>query len=227
MQKIILITPTHLRKERMGYLKELSGIFSQVENLLWLVCEDGIRKHDNVEELLQRSGIDYKYFNYGPTNNWGECQRDFLCEYVFRHDINGVCYFADDDNWWDIKIFDEIRKTKRVGVFPVGNRGPSNIETPIIVNGKVSSWDAHLLTRKYPLDMGGFSFHSNMLTNISNKRFFPLAGNGWGETRFLESIISDKRELEPLCNYCTDCYVFWGGLKNSTYDDISKTPRKI
>ena len=37
-----------------------------------------------------------------------------------RGDASGVIYFADDDNTYDLKLFDEIRNTKKVSVFPVG-----------------------------------------------------------------------------------------------------------
>ncbi len=33
---------------------------------------------------------------------------------------NAVVYFADDDNAYDVRLFEEIRKVQNVGVLPVG-----------------------------------------------------------------------------------------------------------
>ena len=46
-------------------------------------------------------------------------------EYVLENhdwnqDVAGILYFADDDNTYDLKLFEEIRKTQNVSMFPVG-----------------------------------------------------------------------------------------------------------
>lgn len=44
----------------------------------------------------------------------------------------GVMYFGDDDNTFDLRLFDEIRFTKRVSMFPVGLIGQYSISTPVV-----------------------------------------------------------------------------------------------
>lgn len=46
----------------------------------------------------------------------------------------GVLYFGDDDNTFDLKLFDEIRYTKRVSMFPVGLIGMYAVSTPVVKN---------------------------------------------------------------------------------------------
>lgn len=46
----------------------------------------------------------------------------------------GVMYFGDDDNTFDLKLFDEIRTTKRVSMFPVGLIGMYAVSTPVVRN---------------------------------------------------------------------------------------------
>lgn len=46
----------------------------------------------------------------------------------------GVLYFGDDDNTFDLKLFDEIRYTKRVSMFPVGLIGLYAVSTPVVRN---------------------------------------------------------------------------------------------
>lgn len=45
-----------------------------------------------------------------------------------------VMYFGDDDNTFDLKLFDEIRYTKRVSMFPVGLIGLYAVSTPVVRN---------------------------------------------------------------------------------------------
>lgn len=45
---------------------------------------------------------------------------------------NGVLYFGDDDNTFDLKLFEEIRDTKKVSMFPVGLIGEYGISSPIV-----------------------------------------------------------------------------------------------
>lgn len=44
----------------------------------------------------------------------------------------GVMYFGDDDNTFDLKLFDEIRYTTRVSMFPVGLIGQYAVSTPVV-----------------------------------------------------------------------------------------------
>lgn len=46
----------------------------------------------------------------------------------------GVMYFGDDDNTFDLRLFDEIRSTKRVSMFPVGLIGQYSVSTPVVRN---------------------------------------------------------------------------------------------
>ena len=45
---------------------------------------------------------------------------------------SGVIYFADDDNSYDVRIFEEIRQTKIVSVFPVGLILKFGVSSPIV-----------------------------------------------------------------------------------------------
>lgn len=44
----------------------------------------------------------------------------------------GVLYFGDDDNTFDLKLFSEIRNTKRVSMFPVGLIGLYAVSAPVV-----------------------------------------------------------------------------------------------
>lgn len=54
---------------------------------------------------------------------------------------NGVLYFGDDDNTFDLRLFDEIRSTQKVSMFPVGLIGEYSVSAPVVkdVSGKFST----------------------------------------------------------------------------------------
>jgi len=45
---------------------------------------------------------------------------------------DGVLYFGDDDNTFDLRLFSEIRFTKRVSMFPVGLIGDYSVSSPVV-----------------------------------------------------------------------------------------------
>lgn len=45
---------------------------------------------------------------------------------------NGVLYFGDDDNTYDLRLFSEIRYTKHVSMFPVGLIGQFAVSAPVV-----------------------------------------------------------------------------------------------
>ena len=57
-----------------------------------------------------------------------------------EHQPEGVVYFGDDDNTYDLRLFDEIRWTERVSVFPVGLIGYAMsspiVQRPTVEGGK-------------------------------------------------------------------------------------------
>lgn len=59
----------------------------------------------------------------------------------------GVMYFGDDDNTFDLRLFDEIRSTKRVSMFPVGLIGQYSVSSPVVRN--VSSIKMHFETNLF------------------------------------------------------------------------------
>lgn len=206
--KLILVTPTYNNPKRMFFINECIKVFNKVEDLIWILCEDNNTIDNEVNEILSKSEINYKYLAVGPTKDKGNEQRNFCYEYIVNNNINGIIYNADDDNEYDIKIFDEIKKTKNISIFPVGNLGPNGIEQPVIEDGKILYWDAGWTSRRFPVDMGGFAFNSKYLykKNSENKKLWDFCGIG-GESEFINYITNNDEELEFLCDNCNLCYV--------------------
>jgi len=212
---LIFVTPTYKNAKRVFFINECIKIFKEINNLIWILCEDDNTIDVEINELLLRSGIIYKYLSFGPTKDKGNEQRNVCYNYIVNNNINGIIYNADDDNEYDIRLFDEIRKTDNISIFPVGNLGPNGVERPIIKNGKLLYWDAGWVSRKFPVDMGGFAFNSKYLyqKNKEGKKLWDHYGIG-GESEFINYITNNYNNLEFLCDNCNICYVKHNELHN-------------
>ncbi|MDR4499244.1 MAG: hypothetical protein MRK02_15200 [Candidatus Scalindua sp.] len=206
LNDIVLVTSTFKRPQRINYIKRCISIFKKVNNIKWVVIEDGDTKDSFVESLLHESGIKYIYQNIGPTRNWGNSQRDYGLRYIRDNNLEGIVYIADDDNYYNLSLFTEIAKTETISIFPVGHLGPHFIERPVVRNGKIIDWDAGWKERKFPVDAAGFAFHTKLLEKLNGQIWtYDVRG---GETEFLESIINSSDEFEILCDNCKQCYVW-------------------
>ncbi|CAL4118311.1 unnamed protein product, partial [Meganyctiphanes norvegica] len=141
---IYIITPTYRRPEQVAELTRLSQTLMLVPNLHWLVAEDAKAPTKRVLAFLNECKVRNTYLlgssssKYkGPGKPRGVSNRNAGLKWLKNHATSGVIYFADDDNTYDYRIFEEIRKTKRVGMFPVGLVTKLGVSSPIVTNGKV------------------------------------------------------------------------------------------
>jgi len=63
------------------------------------------------------------------TSNQFFSSQKWSCKFL-KNNVNSVLYFGDDDNTYDLRLFEEIRKTKKVSVFPVAYVGKQGISSP-------------------------------------------------------------------------------------------------
>ena len=68
-----------------------------------------------------------------------------------------IVYFGDDDNTYDLELFDEIRATRKLSVWPVGICGGLRLEGPICDDrGNVTDWHrSWAKSRPFPIDFVG------------------------------------------------------------------------
>jgi hypothetical protein len=205
--KIIICTPTYNRAYRYNFINRAANVFNKLENILWIVVEDNNKIDENVQKILIESNVNFIYYPVGPTRKYGMAQWNSALEYINFNNIYGIVYCTGDDNYWDLDLFKEIRKTKNISIFPVGNIGPEGIERPLINNeGKFIKWLSNGLNRRFPVDFNGFAFNSEILKKIKKPYWFHQGRSG--ESTFLEKFIKNENEFEFLCNNCKDCYVW-------------------
>ncbi|KYO47069.1 galactosylgalactosylxylosylprotein 3-beta-glucuronosyltransferase 2 [Alligator mississippiensis] len=121
----------------------------------------------------------------------------------------GVLFFADDDNTYSLELFQEMRTTRKVSVWPVGLVGGRRYERPIVENGRVVGWyTGWRPDRPFAIDMAGFAVSLQVILSHP-KAVFKRRGSqpGMQESDFLKQITTVE-ELEPKANNCTKVLVW-------------------
>lgn len=128
---VFVITPTFTRFVQKAELTRVSQALKPVKNLHWIVVEDSMNKSNLVANFLRNSGLKYTHLSVRTPDNLrrrrheirrlkprGVAQRNlgiqWLRDNIDPHRTTGVVYFADDDNTYDSRIFDEVCHQRKV-----------------------------------------------------------------------------------------------------------------
>ncbi|KAH8249419.1 hypothetical protein KR032_009416 [Drosophila birchii] len=213
---IYFVTPTYPRREQIPELTRLAHTLLHVPRLHWLVADDQLKCNDFMDTLLNRFGIPFTHmvspmpakFRYADPAPRGVANRRAALQWLRQHNLtNGVLYFGDDDNTYDLRLFSEIRKTQRVSMFPVGLIADYAISGPVVRKGKVVAFlDSWVAGRRWPVDMAGFAVSLEYMAQYPNVNM-PYKP-GYEEDLFLRSINVRMDEIEPRGNNCTEILVW-------------------
>ncbi|XP_043929046.1 galactosylgalactosylxylosylprotein 3-beta-glucuronosyltransferase 1-like isoform X2 [Protopterus annectens] len=214
---IFVITPTYTRSVQKAELTRLANTFLHIQNLHWIIVEDSPRKTNLVAKLLDSSGLSFTHLNIqspktirqGSKAPRGTLQRNqglqWLRQQYNSNSVEGVVYFADDDNTYSLEVFDELRYTKKVSVWPVAFVGGLRYEAPkLSTTGRVVGWKTVFdPKRPFAVDMAGFAVNIQLILQKPNA-IFRLEGvkGGYQETSLLKDLVI-MEELEPKAANCT------------------------
>ncbi|KMY89295.1 galactosylgalactosylxylosylprotein 3-beta-glucuronosyltransferase S isoform X2 [Drosophila simulans] len=213
---IYFVTPTYPRREQIPELTRLAHTLLHVPRLHWLVADDQEKCNDFMDTLLYRFGMPFthmvspmpsKFRNEKPAPR-GVANRRAALQWIRQHNFtNGILYFGDDDNTYDLRLFSEIRKTQRVSMFPVGLIADYGVSGPVVRKGKVVAFlDSWVAGRRWPVDMAGFAVNLEYMAQYPyvNMPYKP----GYEEDLFLRSIGLQMNLIEPRGNNCTEILVW-------------------
>ncbi|CAD6223009.1 GSCOCG00005348001-RA-CDS [Cotesia congregata] len=230
---LYVITPTYRRPEQIPELIRMSHTLMLVENVNWLVIEDAKVPTKEVTKFLNRTGLRFqhltapmpaKYKQKKGVKPRGVSNRNRGLKWIRANATEGVFYFADDDNTYDLDLFTqeaigsnpffenqlfiksrrfEIRRTKKVSMFPVGLCTKFGLSSPVVKDGKFSGfYDGWVAGRRFPVDMAGFAVSVKFLLQRPNATMPYRAG--FEEDGFLRSLTPfEPREIELLGDNCT------------------------
>ncbi|XP_069738429.1 LOW QUALITY PROTEIN: galactosylgalactosylxylosylprotein 3-beta-glucuronosyltransferase 3 [Phaenicophaeus curvirostris] len=221
---IYVVTPTYSRPVQKAELVRLSQTLLHVPSVHWVVVEDAARPSALVGGVLAACGVPFTHLvaETPPSlrrrpgePSWvrprGVEQRNRALRWL--RDTrppgdNGVVYFADDDNTYSLRLFEEMRSTRGVAVWPVGLVGGLRFERPLVSGGRVVGFHAAWRPeRPFPMDMAGFAVGLPLLRARPNALFDPKAQQGYQESSLLAGLVS-RADLEPKANNCTQVLVW-------------------
>ncbi|KAI5160386.1 galactosylgalactosylxylosylprotein 3-beta-glucuronosyltransferase 2 [Manis pentadactyla] len=218
---IYAITPTYSRPVQKAELTRLANTFRQVAQLHWILVEDAAARSELVSRFLARAGLPCTHLHVPTPRRYKrpglpratEQRNAGLAWLRQRHQRRrpqpGVLFFADDDNTYSLELFQEMRTTRKVSVWPVGLVGGRRYERPLVENGKVVGWyTGWRADRPFAIDMAGFAVSLQVI--LSNpKAVFKRRGSqpGMQESDFLKQITTVE-ELEPKAGNCTKVLVW-------------------
>ncbi|XP_070180818.1 galactosylgalactosylxylosylprotein 3-beta-glucuronosyltransferase 3-like [Littorina saxatilis] len=207
-----VITPTYNRVSQKADLLRLCYTVMHVQHVHWIVVEDNHEKSQTVADILrgcQGPSVTHIFAtdNY-ETKHRGVAQRNAALTWLRQcvipgpHSAGGV-YFADDDNTYDLLVFEAVRWTKVVSVWLVGMVGGAYYEGPVCKNGKIAGWQGQWGgAREFPLDMAAFSVDLDYLLKHPKAEFSISVERGFLEDHFLHSLKVTRSDftLQPDAN---------------------------
>ena len=122
LKTILAITPTYKRPTQKLDLMSLCHTIMHVPNFLWIVIEDAKEKSELVSRLLSRCQVNSVHLHALTSKmtkrarQRGVEQRNTGLDWIRKHckdhctsKCNAVVYFMDDDNKYDLRLFQEVR----------------------------------------------------------------------------------------------------------------------
>ncbi|XP_074751950.1 galactosylgalactosylxylosylprotein 3-beta-glucuronosyltransferase 2 isoform X1 [Athene noctua] len=219
---IYAITPTYSRPVQKAELTRLANTFRQVARLHWILVEDAAARSELVSRFVAGAGLPCTHLHVPTPRRYKrpglpratEQRNAGLAWLRQRHQHlpppqPGVLFFADDDNTYSLELFQEMRTTRKVSVWPVGLVGGRRYERPVVENGKVVGWyTGWRADRPFAIDMAGFAVSLQVILSHP-KAVFKRRGSqpGMQESDFLKQITTVE-ELEPKANNCTKVLVW-------------------
>ena len=254
---LYIITQTYTRLTQRAELTRLRNALSHVNLVHWIIVEDRADTTEAVADVLETANVYQTTQLAVATNNActreggdrsstkcprGFKQRNLALDYIISlNPTHGsVIYFADDDNSYDVRIFEEMRNLTKFATWPVGFLGKRKYRAPICdENGKVIDfygWKGFPRIpgvpgdhRQFPIDMAAFAFKAGLLLTIQPfPKFTEKSSPGPFESDFIGKLIKDKSEIETKPN-CRTVWVWHTQTKipDTSQDELDKVDPEI
>ncbi|RZC48372.1 hypothetical protein C5167_041308 [Papaver somniferum] len=221
-KQLIIVTPTYNRALQAYFLHRLGQTLRLVEApLLWIIVEMNMLSMETAE-ILRKSGVMYRHLvcakNSTNVKDRGVHQRNTVLQHIEQHKLDGIVYFADDDNIYSLELFQSLREISRFGTWPVAmlaqSKAKAILEGPVCNGSQVIGWHTNEKSkrlRRFHVDMSGFAFNSTILWDPKKwhrptskpVRQLDTVKEGFQETTFIEQVVEDEYQMEGLPEGCS------------------------
>ncbi|KAI3718039.1 hypothetical protein L1987_70030 [Smallanthus sonchifolius] len=221
-KQLIVVTPTYNRPLQAFYLNRLAQVLRLVPPpLVWIVVEMNSASTETAD-ILRGMGIMYRHLvctnNLTDIKDRGVHQRNTALDHIQHHKLDGIVYFADDDNVYSLQLFETIRQISRFGTWPVAmlaqSKNKATLEGPVCNGSQVIGWHTNEKSkrlRRFHVDMSGFAFNSTILWDPKRWkkptsaliRQLDTIKEGFQETTFIEQLVEDESQMEATPLGCS------------------------
>ncbi|KAA3466488.1 putative beta-1,4-xylosyltransferase IRX9H [Gossypium australe] len=222
LKQLIVVTPTYNRGFQVYFLNRLGQVLRLVKPpLVWIVVEEKTVSLETAH-ILRKTGVMYRHVvstrNSSDVKDRGVHQRNAALEHIERHKLDGIVFFADDDNVYTLELFESLRTISRFGTWPVAmleqSKNKAIVEGPVCNASQVIGWHTNEKSkrlRRFHVDMSGFAFNSTILWDpkrwgrpFSNPiRQLDTVKEGFQETTFIEQVVEDESQMEGIPPGCS------------------------
>ncbi|XVF48571.1 hypothetical protein PTKIN_Ptkin03bG0201200 [Pterospermum kingtungense] len=110
---LIVVTPTYARPLQAYYLNRLAYTLKLVQPpLLWIVVEMTSQSEETAD-ILRRSSVMYRHLvckkNLTDIKDRNVHQRNVALYHIETHHLDGVVYFANEENIYSTDLFEQMR----------------------------------------------------------------------------------------------------------------------
>ncbi|KAG2667859.1 hypothetical protein I3843_15G129900 [Carya illinoinensis] len=221
-KQLIVVTPTYDRALQAYFLNRLGQVLRLVPPpLLWIVVETKAASMETAE-ILRKTGVMYRHLvcahNSTNVKDRGVHQRNTALDHIERHRLDGIVYFADDDNIYSLDLFHSLREISRFGTWPVAmveqSKNKAILEGPVCNGSQIVGWHTNEKSkrlRRFHVDMSGFAFNSTILWDPKRwRRPTPVpirqldtVKEGFQETTFIQQVVEDESQMEGIPPSCS------------------------
>uniref|UniRef100_A0A5B6YKP5 Glycosyltransferases n=1 Tax=Davidia involucrata TaxID=16924 RepID=A0A5B6YKP5_DAVIN len=221
-KQLIVVTPTYNRALQAFYLNRLGQVLRLVPPpLVWIVVEMYSASMETAD-ILRKTGVTYRHIvcmkNSTNMKDRGVHQRNAALEHIEHHKLDGIVYFADDDNIYSLELFESMREISRFGTWPVAmlaqSKNKAILEGPVCNGSQVIGWHTNEKSkrlRRFHVDMSGFAFNSTILWDLKKWqrptsdpiRQLDSVKEGFQETTFIEQVVEDESQMEGTPPGCS------------------------
>ncbi|EOY29713.1 hypothetical protein QUC31_020639 [Theobroma cacao] len=224
---LIVVTPTYARPLQAYYLNRLAYTLRLVQPpLLWVVVEM-TSQSEEAADILRRSSVMYRHLvckkNLTDIKDRNVHQRNVALSHIETHHLDGIVYFANEDNIYSIDLFEQMRHIRRFGTWTVAkqtwDKSSAILEGPVCNGTQVIGWHLNGLSRRFRrfhAEMSGFAFNSTILWDpkrwhrptLEPVRQLDTVKDGFQASLFIEQVVEDESQMEGLLQDCSRVMVW-------------------
>ncbi|KAI3907169.1 hypothetical protein MKW92_010398 [Papaver armeniacum] len=228
---LIIVTTTYTRPFQAYYLNRLEHTLSMVPPpMVWIVVEMSNQTTETAG-ILRKTGIMYRHLvcgkNISDMKDGSIHQRNVALAHIEKHQLDGITYFADEDNMYSVELFEQMRDIRRFGTWPVAmlTENRAIVEGPVCNGSQISGWHTNERigrTKRFHVSMSGFAFNSTIVwdpkrwhrTTLEPIRQLEKVNEDFQVSAFVEQLVEDESQMECLVD-CSKVMVWHLALEAS------------